>query len=576
MAGHIPPQFIDELLARVDIVDVIDARVPLKKAGKNLHACCPFHNEKTPSFTVSPDKQFYHCFGCGAHGTAVGFLMEYDHLSFPEAVQELADMVGMQVPASQQVKQNPATQSLYDLMEKVSQYYKHQLLNHPQRQVFVDYLKQRGLSSQTIDQFDIGMAPDGWDNVLRTFGGNQQMQQQLLQGGLLIDNEKGRVYDRFRKRLMFPIRDHRGRVIGFGGRVIDPEDTPKYLNSPETPIFHKGTELYGLFRARKSNRRLQRVVIVEGYMDVVALAQHGVNNAVATLGTATTADHLRKLLRAAPEVVFCFDGDRAGRDAAWRAAENALPLLGGNHELKFCFLPDGEDPDSLVNSQGADAFNQLIENAQSFSDFFFNQLLAQVDANSIDGRARMIELAKPHLKQIPGGVYRDMIEQRLAELAKTTVATLNKHIDPASQPPSGRKTVSASKKTTSYSPVRMAVTILLQYPKLAEQAKDLSSLKNLDIAGVNVLIALLETLHEHPHLTTAALMERWRDTEHAAHLRRLAVEPLALSEDALQHELKGILERLSKQAAAERLKYLTSKPFSELTDAEKQEVRSFK
>ena len=348
MAGQIPPQFIDELLSRVDIVDIIDARVPLKKAGKNLHACCPFHNEKTPSFTVSPDKQFYHCFGCGAHGTAIGFLMEYDQLSFPESIQELADTVGMQVPVTQQAALTPARQNLYDLMDKVSRYYVHQLQNHPQRQAFQGYIQQRGLSAETVAAFDIGMAPDGWDNVLRTFGNNQQSQDQLFEAGMLIKNDKGRTYDRFRDRLMFPIRDRRGRVIAFGGRVIDADGTPKYLNSPETPIFHKGQELYGLYQARKANRRLERILIVEGYMDVIALAQFGINNAVATLGTATTSEHLRQLIRSAPEIIFCFDGDRAGKEAAWRAAENAMPILGGNFELKFIFLPEGQDPDTMI------------------------------------------------------------------------------------------------------------------------------------------------------------------------------------------------------------------------------------
>ena len=339
MAGHIPPQFIDDLLTRVDIVDIVDARVPLKKAGKNLHACCPFHNEKTPSFTVSPDKQFYHCFGCGAHGTAVSFLMEYDQMSFPESIQELADSVGMTVPTTQSFSASPAKKNLYDLMDRGSQYYIQQLQSHPQREIFLDYLKQRGLFAQVVEKFGIGMAPDGWDNVLKVFGTDEYNRKQLNEAGLLSSNDKGRTYDRFRNRLMFPIRDRRGRVIGFGGRVLD-DSTPKYLNSPETPIFHKGSELYGLFQARKAHRKLDKVIIVEGYMDVIALADHGVTNAVATLGTATTPDHLRQLMRSSPEIIFCFDGDRAGREAAGRAAENALPMLGGNHQLKFMFLAD--------------------------------------------------------------------------------------------------------------------------------------------------------------------------------------------------------------------------------------------
>lgn len=573
MAGQIPTQFIDELLARVDIVDIIDTRVALKKAGKNLHACCPFHNEKTPSFTVSQEKQFYHCFGCGAHGTAIGFLMEYDQLSFPEAIQELADHVGMTVPASQQqTNLSPVKQSLYELMDKVRQYYVHQLQTHAQKQTFNDYLKQRGLSQKTVEFFGIGMAPDGWDNVLRTFGNNPQQSQQLLEGGLLIKNDKGRTYDRFRNRIMFPILDRRGRVIGFGGRVLD-DSTPKYLNSPETPIFHKGTELYGLYQARKANRKLERIVIVEGYMDVIALAEHGISNAVATLGTSTTVDHLRLLLRAAPEVVFCFDGDRAGRDAAWRAAENALPMLGGNQQLKFMFLPDGEDPDSLVREQGADAFNGRVMHAQNYSEFFFETLSSRVDLASIDGRARLVEMAKPYLKHVPAGVYRDMLEQRLAELSKTNMATLNKHLE---KPAQQQKRAAKKQIMAAMTPIRMAITIVLQYPILAREIDDVAAIRGVTQPGVNILQELLETLHQHPHLTTAALLERWRDKENGAHLQKLALQPLSLSADALKHELTGIVSRLQQEAKAQRINELTSKPFSELTDAEKAEVKSYK
>lgn len=572
MAGQIPTQFIDELLARVDIVDIIDTRVPLKKAGKNLHACCPFHNEKTPSFTVSQEKQFYHCFGCGAHGTAIGFLMEYDQLSFPEAIQELADHVGMTVPTTQQASLSPVKQSLYDLMDKVGQYYVHQLQTHPQRQAFVDYLKRRGLSQKTVELFGIGMAPDGWDNVLRTFGSNPQQTKQLLDGGLLIKNDKGRTYDRFRNRIMFPIWDRRGRVIGFGGRVLD-DSSPKYLNSPETPIFHKGTELYGLYQARKANRKLERIVIVEGYMDVIALAEHGISNAVATLGTSTTADHLRLLLRAAPEVVFCFDGDRAGRDAAWRAAENALPMLGGNQQLKFMFLPDGEDPDSLVSEQGAEAFNERVVYAQNYSEFFFETLGSQVDLASMDGRARLVEMAKPYLKHVPAGVYRDMLEQGLAELSKTNIATLNKHLE---KPAQQQKRPAKKQAMATMTPIRMAITIVLQYPILAREIDDVAAIQSVKQPGVNILQELLETLHQHPHLTTAALLERWRDKENGAHLQKLALQPLSLSADALKHELTGIVSRLQKEAKSQRINELTSKPFSELTEAEKAEVKSYK
>ena len=570
MAGQIPPQFIDELLARVDIVDVIDSRVPLKKAGKNLQACCPFHNEKSPSFTVSPEKQFYHCFGCGAHGTAIGFLMEYDQLNFPETIQELADIVGMQVPVNQSVSQTPVQQNLYDLLDKASQYYIHQLQTHPHRQLFVDYLQKRGLSSKTVEMYGIGMAPDGWDNVLKILGANPQLVKQLTDAGLLIKNDKGRIYDRFRHRLMFPILDRRGRTIGFGGRVLD-DSTPKYLNSPETPVFHKGSELYGLYQAKKNNRKIERILIVEGYMDVIALAEHGITNAVATLGTSTTTDHLRLLMRSTPEIVFCFDGDNAGRDAAWRAAENALPMLGGNQQLKFMFLPDGEDPDSIVKSSGAEGFNQHIDSAQNFSEFFFTTLTNKLDLSSMDGRARLVEMTKPYLKHVPQGVYRDMLEEQLAELTKTNKNTLNKHLE---TPKSAKRPAKKSAALATMTPIRMAISIVLQYPILAREIDDARDLASLEQPGVNILRELLETLHHHPHLTTAALLERWRDRENSAHLQKLALQNLSLSADALKHELIGIYSQLQNQAKQQRRIYLEAKPLSELTDAEKMELRS--
>lgn len=572
MAGQIPTQFIDDLLTRIDIVDVIDARVPLKKAGKNLSACCPFHNEKSPSFTVSPEKQFYHCFGCGAHGTAIGFLMEYDQMSFPEAIHELAEQVGMAVPTTQSLATSPAKQNLYDLLDKVSQFYIHMLQTHPQREKFVNYLKQRGLSGKTVEHFGIGMVPDSWDRVLQTFGNNDANRKQLTEAGLLSSNDKGRTYDRFRNRIMFPIRDRRGRVVGFGGRVLD-DSTPKYLNSPETSVFHKGHELYGLYQARKANRKLERILIVEGYMDVIALAEHGISNAVATLGTSTTPDHLRQLLRSAPEVVFCFDGDRAGRDAAWRAAENALPLLGGNHQLKFMFLPDGEDPDSVVRQQGAEQFNVLISQAMNYSDFFFETLESKVDLDSMDGRARLIELAKQYLRHIPVGVYRDMLEQQLAERAQTSIQLLHKHVEKPIE--NELKPVKKAKtRPGEISPVRMAITILLQHPELNENVGEFNRIAELERPGITLLVGMLEALKANPNLTTASLLERARDSEHAGHLQRLAIEPLMLSADALKHELKGFVDQLQQEAIKQRQHYLLSKPLSQLTDVERQEVNT--
>ncbi|MGB1255734.1 MAG: DNA primase, partial [Thiolinea sp.] len=368
MAGRIPREFIDQLLGRVDIVDVINGRVPLKKAGREYTACCPFHNEKTPSFTVSPTKQFFHCFGCGAHGSAITFLMEYEHLEYVEAIEALARNMGVEVPREEGGRESSPRKktddSLYGLMEETAKHYRAQL---SKSQVAVEYIKQRELSPEIVQQFGVGYSADEWDRLTQLFG-RDFGQQKLLACGLQIQNDAGRVYDRFRDRLMFPIRDRRGRVIGFGGRVLG-DGTPKYLNSPETEIFHKGTELYGLFEARQHTRKLERLLVVEGYMDVIALAQFGVSYAVATLGTATTSHHIQQLFRLVPEVVFCFDGDRAGKEAAWRALENALPELSDEREVRFLFLPTGEDPDTQIRRVGKEVFEADLKKALPLSKF---------------------------------------------------------------------------------------------------------------------------------------------------------------------------------------------------------------
>jgi len=404
MAGRIPQSFIDEVLNRTDIVEVIDTRVPLKKAGREFKACCPFHDEKTPSFTVSQVKQFYHCFGCGANGTAISFLMDYEHMEFVEAIEELARRAGLEIPKETSGGQShaPSTLPHYALLERVADYYQEQLRDHPQASRAVDYLKQRGLTGDIAARFGIGFAPPGWENLASALGANDTVHKQLLELGLTVERDKGDgAYDRFRDRIQFPIRDRRGRTIGFGGRVLD-DSTPKYLNSSESPVFHKGQELYGLFEARRAVRKLERILVVEGYMDVVALAQFDINYAVATLGTATTHEHLERLFRTVPEVVFCFDGDRAGREAAWRALENTLPVLRDGREARFLFLPDGEDPDSLVRKIGKQALEQQIATATHLSDFFFDRLAAPLDINSIDGRARL----RQYLPATDGGTTR--------------------------------------------------------------------------------------------------------------------------------------------------------------------------
>jgi len=423
-SGSIPRSFIETLLARADVVQVINQRVPLKKAGSSYKACCPFHDEKSPSFNVSSTKQFYHCFGCGASGDALKFLMEYDGLSFVEAVEALASQYGMVVPReqrtpaqqkAQQVKQQQQ-RDLYDVMHLVAKFYRHQLRDHAQSEEAKSYLKQRGLSADIAKEFVIGFAPPGWDSLVKELPADQKLQQQLIEVGMLVEKDDGKTYDRFRHRIMFPIRDGRGRVVAFGGRVLG-DDQPKYLNSPETPIFHKSYTLYGLYEMRQSRQKFNNILVVEGYMDVVALAQFGIRNAVATLGTATTVEHLELLFRQVNEVVFCFDGDSAGLKAAWKALELALPMMEKERSVKFLFLPEGEDPDSMVRKDGMDGFNNRASSALSLSEFLMQGLQGKLSfpVNSIEGRQQFVSLAEPYV-QSAHGLYQFLLAEGIANL----------------------------------------------------------------------------------------------------------------------------------------------------------------
>jgi DNA primase len=577
MAGRIPQSFIDDLISRVDIVEIIDERVPLKKAGHEYKACCPFHGEKTPSFTVSPTKQFYHCFGCGAHGTALGFLMEYDHMGFVEAIEDLAHRYGMTVPYEQGSapgQKSESLQPLYDIMEESDHYYRQQLRQHPQAPRAVDYLKGRGLSGQIAAEFGIGYAPPGWDNLLNNLGQGQDARCKLLsRGGMLIEKEGGGHYDRFRDRVMFPIRDARGRTIAFGGRVLPGDDNgAKYLNSPETPLFHKGRELYGLYEARKAVRKLERLIVVEGYMDVVSLAQHGVRNCVATLGTATTADHLHKLFRIVPEVVFCFDGDRAGRDAAWRALNNALPVLREGFQIRFMFLPEGEDPDTLIRQYGADDFNQRVANAQTFSEYFFEFMGTQADIHTIDGRARLVELIRPLLAKLPEGVFAQMMWSRLAELVRMEVTQLRGG-KTSTRPPPGPSNRPVSKKSTP-SPMRTAIAALLRAPQLANEVADCQRFATLESAGGPLLTAMLEFIQSRPQIHTATLLEHWRGHEYWEYLDKLARHDPLINEEQLSHEFHGALKLLDAQLQNQRWEQLQHKvSLGQITDEEKLELK---
>jgi DNA primase len=508
MSGRIPGEFIDELIARADIAEVIGQRLQLRKAGREYKALCPFHGEKTPSFTVVPDKGFYHCFGCGAHGTALGFLMEHDHLGFVEAVETLASMLGLEVPREAGEDPEAPLAPLYRTLEEADRLYRDRLRD---TSAAIDYLKRRGIDGPTAARFHLGYAPDAWDTARNAFGGTPEREERLKACGLLIENENGRRYDRFRDRIMFPIRDTRGRVVGFGGRILG-QGEPKYLNSPETPVFHKGRELYGLYEARQALRQIPRLVVVEGYMDVVALARHGIDYAVATLGTSTTAAHLARLFRITDEVVFAFDGDRAGRAAAWRALEQALPEVREGHQLRFLFLPEGEDPDSLVQSEGAAAFERRLGTALPLSEYLVAELAGQVDLESVDGRARLAELARPLVARIPQGVYRELLLDRLGDRVGLGADRLARLLGEGGEPRTPRPAPARERPRPGRPTlVRKAMTLLLHYPQVAHAAGDLDAIRGVDRPGVDLLVGLIEDIRAHPHINTGMLLEHWRE-----------------------------------------------------------------
>ncbi|OCH07352.1 DNA primase [Aliivibrio fischeri] len=564
MAGHIPRSFIDELLNRHDIVDIIDARVKLKKQGKNYGACCPFHNEKSPSFSVSQEKQFYHCFGCGVHGNAIDFLMEFDRLEFVEAIEELASMLGLDVPREQRSGFNAPSsgptanseqkRSLYDLMGGISQFYRSQLKSAANIHA-INYLKDRGLSGEIVQKFGIGYIADEWELVKNNFGRDKASQDALVSGGMLIESDNGRRYDRFRGRVMFPIRDRRGRVIGFGGRVIG-EGTPKYLNSPETPIFHKGKELYGLYEALQAYKDLPQALVVEGYMDVVALAQYGVDYAVASLGTATTGDHMQLLFRQTSTVVCCYDGDRAGREAAWRAMEQALPYLNDGRQLKFMFLPDGEDPDTYIRQYGKEAFEQEIANAESLINFMFRTLVDQIDTSTREGKAKLTTLAVPLIDKVPGGTLRLYLreqlgktlgildESQLQQLISKQGAVEPKHL---AQP--------EIKRTA----MREVITLLLQNPELAQLVPDLESVKEIPLPGLSLFLQLLESCRHNPHITTGLLLEHWRGDKNEKLLSRLAAWELPIDQDNIQDVFMDSLDSVLAQCINQQIESLQTK-----------------
>ncbi len=667
MAGLIPQHFIDELLLHTDIVDVIDTRVPLKKAGKDYKACCPFHDEKTPSFTVSQDKQFYHCFGCEAHGTAISFLMEYDNMSFPEAVTELARDAGMSVPSTGEQRTQPDPgRELVTVLEQADHYYRQQLREHPDAQRVVDYLKHRGLSGEIAARFGLGFAPSGWDNLLQALGTDAAARDRLVGAGLVVKKEGGGYYDRFRDRVMFPIHDHRGRIVGFGGRTLGDDradaqgsastpqgginaagtpralpsgragrtgaadaqgsaSTPqgginaagddvqgstnaaragrtgtarksgaagvqgrtsaardrksvaaKYLNSPETVLFHKGRELYGLYLARDAIKRAQKVLVVEGYMDVVALAQYGIDPVVGTLGTATTKDHLDRLYRYAPEIVFCFDGDEAGRQAAWRALETALPAMQDGRQVSFLFLPEGEDPDTLVRQEGREAFLARVDVARPLPEFLFDRLTAEVDISRMDGRARLVELARPLIERLPKGALRSLMIQRLSEISRVKMENLSTLLGKGASTRGKPRRPAAATGLPNPSLMRKAIAWLVQQPQMVVQLEqaDRIRLTTVDMPGVELLRSLMDLLNADSGMTTARILEHFRGTDDHPHLEKLVIwqHPMFMHGDAAEFaDLLKKIEQANIKMHKEIL--LAQKELHELSEADREHLK---
>jgi DNA primase len=571
--GRIPQHFIDELIARADIVEVIGSRVQLKKAGREYKACCPFHNEKTPSFWVSPDKQFYHCFGCGKHGTVLGFLMDHDHLAFPEAVEELAGRLGLEVPreGGSDAGAKRADEPLYELAAKVARFYVESLAREARARA---YLERRGLSAETLERFQIGYAPNSWNEVLKRFGAGDSERQRLSDLGLIIERERvqaqggERYYDRFRDRIMFPIRDTRGRVIAFGGRVIDAGE-PKYLNSPETVLFHKGRELYGLYETRRARSTLRSLVVVEGYMDAVRLHQEGVDYAVATLGTATTPEHFRRIFRLVADVVFAFDGDRAGRAAAWRALQQALPEAREGRQIRFLFLPDGQDPDTLIAAEGRGAFEQRLTTAVPLSEYLVRELSEQSDLTHADGRARFAESARPLYQKVPAGVYRELLLGRLAQVVGLAAERLEvlwaEKSGGAPAPPAAPTAPRAGRARTSGgrgSLVRQAIVRLVHFPAIATEvsAAERSGLDTSEEAGIALLRELLDNLRDQPAQISAQVIQRWAGRDGGESLQKLLErEEVITDAAAAAGELRAALVRLADLAADRRLQALEAK-----------------
>ena len=565
--ARIPDRFIDDLLARVDIVEVIESRVPLKRAGRDYMARCPFHDERSASFSVSPTKQFYHCFGCGAHGSAIKFLMEYDRLEFVDAVEDLAARMGMTVPYEGGAARGPQDQyaELYDVLDAAAKFFQKQL---PGSEKCGKYLDKRGLDAAMIQRFGIGYAPDSWDAVKHAIGSSESRLKALDAAGMLSSGDRGGAYDKFRDRLMFPIHDRRGRVIAFGGRVMGDADGPKYLNSPETALFHKGRELYALHQVRQSHSKIPRLIVVEGYLDVIALFQFGITQAVATLGTATTKDHAELLFRNSADIYFCFDGDKAGRSAAWRAVESVLPRMKDGRQALFLFLPEGEDPDTLVRKEGAAGFEARLKDAMPLSEFFFAELGKDIALRGLEGKARLAERAKPLLAQIPDGAFRDLMQQSLA------TRTGMHRVGPAA-PATQAVAQGSVGKPPQRSLVRAAVALLMQKPEIANALEPPYLFGTLRQPGIPLLMELIAMCRARPDMNTATLLQQFDGRDDYEALAKLAQIDFPSAPEHWRTEFVDACEQLNRQTLQQRIDELLGKQDSgfPLSAAEKTELR---
>jgi len=594
MAGHIPREFIDELIQKVDLVDLIHARVPLRKHGRSYIACCPFHQEKSPSFHVRRDKQFYYCFGCHASGNAINFLMEFDRTGFIEAVEELASIAGESIPYENTAPSNKPPQTTaqdksadYTLLEKITLFYHQQLVEHPQRQLAIDYLKKRGLTKTIIQQFQIGFAPPGWETLAKQFPDISSAK--LITLGMLIEADSNtnakRCYDRFRQRIIFPIRDRRGRVIGFGGRVLSEQDTPKYLNSPETPLFSKGKELYGLYEVLSTHRQIEELMVVEGYMDVISLAQHGVTNAVATLGTSLTEQNVQHLFHFSEKILFCFDGDRAGHEAAWRALEQCLPLMHDGRQANFLFLPDKEDPDSFIRKYGTETFQNHAKKAIPLSRFLIAHLAKQVDLTSLDGKASFLSMARTLLKKLPEGMLRQLILDKLAQkiqlppmrvhqLLTETTTSIENVITPALRV-APIQTISQQR----LSPAKKAISLLLQNPQLASSLEWPLPLAGLDTKEIQVLVELILIARCSPNSNTGTLLTHWHDSPYKSGLGQLASYDHLLPSELWAQDFYDCIKKLNEEGLQQNkhklLQTVAQKEWSELDTELRDKLREF-